>query len=394
MKHSLEGIKILDFTRLLPGPFGTQVLGDLGASIIKVEDQGMGDHTRIIPPAHKQMGAFFCAVNRNKRSLRLDLKKPAGLAVVHRLVQTCGYDVVIEGFRPGVPQRLGIDYQSLQGICPHLIHASLPGFGDRSEKREFGAHDMNLLGMAGVLSVSGNPQTGPYIYGIQVDDLATGLYMAIGVLAALYHRRQTGEGQRVEASMADTALALNATNLLSAAILQKAAGFAEHPLTGQIISYNIYKTRDGRYLSVGAVEPKFWINACNALGLPDLITAQMSCADDGEPAYEKLKTRVAERTLAQWIEVFKDVDACVEPVLDCLEALDHPHFHQRGMIQKIDHPTEGEMVQIGLPVVMSKTPPDIRHPPPTPGEHTDEVLAEAGFSSDEIQALRTKGVVG
>ena len=394
MKRSLEGVRILDFTRLLPGPFGTQILGDLGAQIVKVEDREAGDYTRRLPPLYKNMGSFFCSFNRNKRSIKLDLKKPEALDIVHRLVRDCGYDVVTEGFRPGVAQRLGIDYDSLCRIEPGVIQASLPGFGDGSSRRDSAAHDIGLLALSGILSVSGNEQTGPAILGIQIDDLAAGMYFAVGILAALHHRKQTGEGQRIEVTMADAALALNATNLTAAALMKKAPSFAEHHLSGMVLNYQIYKTKDGRYLSVGAVEPKFWINACNAFDLPELINEQGTPANDGEPAYEKLKARVAEKTLDQWKEIFRDVDACVEPVLNSLEALEYPHYRERNMVENVDHPLEGQMTHIPLPVKMSATPAGNFHPVPEHGEHTDEILSEAGFSTAQIEQLRKSGVVG
>lgn len=394
MKGSLCGVKILDFTRLLPGPFGTQVLGDLGADLIKVEDLGIGDHTRVIPPVKNSVSAFYCAINRNKRSVRINLKKPEGLQIVHRLVGDQGYDVVIESFRPGVAERLGIDYESLRAVAPPVIQASLPGFGHGSRKRDFAAHDLNLLALAGALSTSGNDSTGPVIHGIQMDDLATGLYMVIGVLAALLHRDRTGEGQRVEVPMADTALALNAMYLVSAAVEDKAPGFRNHPLTGMCISYQIYRTKDGRYLSVGAVEPKFWINACRAFDLPELLDQQLAFAVDGQDAFEKIKARIADKTQAEWQAIFEDVDACVEPVLDNLEALNYPHFHDRGMVRTVQHPTEGDMTAIGLPIRLSGTPASMDRHPPLLGEHTDEVLTEARYDAEAIAEFRRKGIVG
>ena len=393
MSSSLTGVKILDFTRLLPGPFGTQILADLGADVVKVEDTGAGDYTRNIPPMYKNLSVFFCALNRNKRSIKIDLKKADALPVIHSLVRDCGYDVIVEGFRPGVAKRLGIDYESISAICPGLICASLPGFGDGSEKRDFAAHDMNLLALSGMMSIYGNEKHGPAIPGIQLDDMASGMYLTMGILAALVERARTGKGQQVEVSMADTAFALNSINLIQAAKMGVAPGFAQHPLTGASISYNVYKTKDERYLSVGSIEPKFWLEACKAFGLPELFNEQFASAKSGEPAYDKLSARIAEKTLEQWREIFKEVDACVEPVLNCLEALEYPHFKQREMIFEYDHPKEGRITQITQPIKMSNLKKEIRHPAPAQGEHTDEILAEVGFSPEKIAQLREKGVI-
>jgi alpha-methylacyl-CoA racemase len=392
VERCLEGVKILDFTRLLPGPFGTQILGDLGAEVLKIEDLGAGDYARTLPPAGGRIGSFFAALNRNKRSARIDLKTDAGKAVVFRLVSECGYDVVVEGFRPGVAERLGIDYETLKVIRSNVITASLPGFGSGTDRQHFAVHDMNALALAGVQTVCGNEKTGPAVMGVQYDDLTSGMYLAIGVLGAVCHRLLTGNGQRVEVAMADAALALNSTNLVAAAVTGKSPDFADHILSGMLISYNVYRTKDGRYLSIGAVEPKFWVATCQTLGLPELVEEQFADAKEGLPEFEKIKARVAEKTLAQWREAFEEVDACVEPALEALETLEHPYFKQRGIFWEIDD--EGEkMLLVGSPVVMSETPPRVFEPVPHPGQHTRKVLQEAGFGDDEIDGLKKEGVV-
>ena len=393
LRKSLDGVKILEFTRLLPGPFGTQILGDLGADVLKIEDTKGGDYTRYIPPMFGDMSAFFCALNRNKRSLRLDLKKPTALSIVHRLVKQANYDVVIEGFRPGIAERLGIDYESLNKLCPGLIYASLPGYGQGSPSQNKAAHDMNLLALSGILSVSGSKEHGPTIPGIQMDDMATGMYMAIGVLAALHHRQTTGEGQRVEASMADTAMALNAINVCNAFAAGKPQGFKEHPLTGAYISYNLYKTKDGRYLSVGAVEPKFWINVCNAIGLPELIDEQFADAKEGDVHFEKFRSRIEEKTQAEWITIFENVDGCVEPVLDSAEAARHPHYVSSKMVRPLTHPEVGDVTYVSLPVRLSRTPFDVFRHAPVPGNDTVDALTEAGFNENEIEKWKEEGII-
>jgi crotonobetainyl-CoA:carnitine CoA-transferase CaiB-like acyl-CoA transferase len=340
------------------------------------------------------MGTFFCALNRNKKSLKLDLKKPEGRTIIETLISKSGYDVIIDGFRPGVTARLGVDYESLKDLTPRLIYASLPGYGKGSPKEFVAAHDMNLLALAGICSISGNDRTGPGMSGIQIDDLTAGMYLAIGILGALCHRARTGKGQQVEVSMADTAFALNGIYLAQAALDSKAPGFAQHPLSGAVISYNIYKTKDNRFLTVGAVEAKFWQKACDAFGLPELISEQFADAKDGDPAYDKLKARIAEKTLEQWLGIFKEVDACVEPVLDCLEALDHPHFKARNMIREVDHPAEGKITHIASPIFLSETPFEIRRHVPAQGEHTDQILTEAGYTQEQIDELKKQGVIG
>jgi len=390
---SLDQVRILDFTRLLPGPFGTQILADLGADVVKVEDTAAGDYTRNIPPLYKDLSVFFCALNRNKRSMKIDLKKPGASKIINGLISDGGFDVIIEGFRPGVSKRLGIDYETLSNLSPGLIHASLPGFGQGSQKRDFAAHDMNLLALSGIMSITGNQKTGPSVLGIQIDDMASGMYLAIGILAALFDREKTGKGQKVEVSMADAAFALNAINLAGAAKMKKAPGFAQHPLTGAIISYNVYKTKDDRYLSVGAVEPKFWLRACRAFGLDELFDEQFSDAKPGNPPFDKLSKRVGEKSLEEWRNIFSKVDACVEPVLDCLEALDYPHFNQREMVFDYSHPTEGLTTQISQPIRMSRSKIKAQRHAPSHGEQTEEILAEAGFSREEISNLKKSGVI-
>ena len=390
---ALDGVKILDFTRLIPGPFGTQVLADFGADIIKVEDLGAGDYTRHLPPMRKEIGAFFYAFNRNKQSLRLNMKSEKAREIIARLVGQGGYDVVIEGFRPGVAAKLGIDYATLSQISDRVITASLPGFGSGSSKATEAAHDLSALAMSGILATGGHPESGPAIMGIQVDDLVSGLYLAIGVLSAVLHRQRTGQGQHVEVAMADAAIALNAAALIGAAVTGQNEGFREHVLTGRCVCYQIYRTADNRYLSFAAVEPKFWINACDAMGLPELYNLQFDEAVKGNETFEKIREIIAGKSLSRWREVFDGVDACVEPVATQQEALADEYFRKQGMVREFEHETEGVLPIIAQPIQMEKTPQSVRLLPQLPGEQNRLILQSVEYSASEIDELIAAGVI-
>jgi len=388
----LDGIIILDLTRLLPGAVATMMLGDFGADVIKIEEPGRGDPARTAPHRSKRESPYFLATNRNKRSVVIDLKRPAGRDLFLRLAERA--DVVVEGFRPGVMDRLGIGYESLRRINPRLVYCAISGYGQDGPYRLRAGHDINYIGIAGVLGLNGEKDGPPVVPGVQVADLAGGsMQSVIGILLALAARERTGEGQMVDISMMDGALAMMFVPLANYLIGGVEPQRGTETLSGRYACYHVYQTQDGRYLSLGALEPKFWANACRVLGREDLIAVQFA---DGAKQAECIATLTAifrTQTAAEWLAAFQDADACLMLVNTVAEAVDDPQVRHRGLIGEVRHPTEGALKQMGPTIRLTATPGEIRLPPPRLGEHTRSVLAEVGYSDEAIERLARDGVI-
>jgi crotonobetainyl-CoA:carnitine CoA-transferase CaiB-like acyl-CoA transferase len=390
----LEGIKILDLTRLLPGPYGTMLLGDLGAEVIKVEEPERGDYARWNPPQINGVGSRHLLLNRNKKSLTLNLKVPEGKAVLRRMVEQ-GADVLIEQFRPGVMERLGVGYRDLEKINPRIIYCSLTGYGQDGPYRDLAGHDLNYIGIAGVLGLTGQKGGSPVIPGIQIADLiGGGLYAVIGILSALMARQKTGRGQYVDISMLDGVVSL----LPDSAALYFAEGKApragERRLGGGLPQYQVYQTQDGKYLAVGALEEKFWANLCRLIGKPEW---DEQIPREGEPRCEEIQKELARifqtKTRKEWLGLLMNEDTCVSAVQSLDEVFEDPHVRSRQMLVETTHPKAGRVRQIGVPIKFSETPGEIRRPAPEIGEHTEEILGQLGYASEEIDRLRRTGVI-
>ncbi|TQV69686.1 CoA transferase [Exilibacterium tricleocarpae] len=397
MSQPLNGLKILDFTTLLPGPYATQLLADMGADVLRVEAHTRPDMVRFTPPyiddgAGGQTSAAHATLNRNKKSVALDLKQPEAIAVVHKLLAS--YDIVIEQFRPGVMARLGLDYDSLAAVNPQLIYCSVSGYGQSGPLRDRAGHDINYLALAGLASFSGREETGPVLSGTQIADIAGGTHHAVmGILAAVIQRQTSGVGQHIDISMSDAALAL--TTLFGAGYLAdgRVPGLSTEVLNGGIF-YGYHRTRDGRYFSVGSLEPQFTQQLFAAIGKPEW--AERS-ADPSPEAQRQLRDDVRAvfltRSFAEWKDIFARCDACIEPVLRLDEVERHPHFQARGMF--VDVPgNAGGCRQIASPIKFSASAPDYRSIGRPLGADTEAVLKDCGYTDDEIAALRAAGVVG
>ncbi len=388
MPSPLTSLKVLDFTALLPGPFATMLLADLGADVVRVESPTRPDLVRLLPPYDGDTSAWHGVLNRNKRSLALDLKRPAAVAAIARLVAEGGYDIVIEQFRPGVMDRLGLGYEALRAANPALIYVALTGYGQTGPLRDRAGHDNNYLALSGALSYSGRRDGGPPPLGIQVADVGGGAMGAlVGLLAAVVQRAATGRGQYVDVSMFDLMVAWQAH--LAAHFL---VGGETPEVEGMALNggraYDLYQTADGRWLSVGSIEPKFWQGFCAALGRPDLFAPGLSL-DAAQQAWVKAETRaaIAARPLAEWTAVFATLDVCVEPVLTVPEMLDHPQTAARGLVVDVPRPGGGSQRQIANPWRFSGGAAEYRTIGAALGAHTEEVLREAGFAPEEIGAL-------
>jgi crotonobetainyl-CoA:carnitine CoA-transferase CaiB-like acyl-CoA transferase len=393
----LAGLKVLDLSRLLPGGFCSLLLADLGAEVLKVEDTGMGDYVRWSPPyvegvEDSARSALFLSLNRNKRSIRIDLKSDAGKQVLLRLARE--HDVLLESFRPGVLDRLGVGYERLKQENPGLVLCAITGYGQDGPKRDAAGHDMNYLALGGLLGLTGEPGGAPIQAAGQIADVGGGALMAaVGILAALRERERSGLGQVVDVSMFDGALsflAMIAAQTLADGVTPQRGLL---PLSGQFACYRPYECKDGGWVACGALEPKFWQAWCRGAGREDLIEQQFAApGSDGVRAVEEA---FRSRTRAEWEAFAAEHDCCVEPVLDMSEALESQLVSARKMVVELDQPGAQTPVRLlGLPIKLDRTPGDpSRAPGPGLGEHTDEVLAAAGYGADEIAAMKESGAV-
>ncbi len=397
MSGPLDGVRVLDLSRLLPGGFCSLLLADYGADVLKVEDMRMGDYIRWAPPAVQgaapsARSALFLALNRNKRSIRIDLKQPAGREVLLALVRD--HDVVLESFRPGVLDRLGVGYAAMRASNPSIVLCSITGYGQDGPLRDRAGHDMNYLGLVGLLGLTGERDGPPVQSGGQIADIGGGALMAaFGILAALREAERTGEGQVVDVAMADGALSWLA--MVAARYFAEGAAPArgELELAGAIACYRPYACADG-WVTLGALEPKFWQAWCRGVGREDLVAAQY--AAPGSPEHAEVEAIFAARTRAEWEAFGAAHDCCLEPVLDLGEALSSELVAARAMVAELDQPGATEPVRLlGAPVKLSRTPPDTnRLPGPELGEHTEQALRAAGFDEEQIAALVASGAVG
>ncbi len=418
MSLPLAGIRVLDLSRLLPGGFCSLLLADFGAEVLKVEDTGMGDYIRWSPPylegaEQSAKSALFLALNRNKRSIRLDLKHEQGREALLRLVAE--HDVVLESFRPGVLDRLGVGYERMREVNPGIVYCAISGYGRSGPKREASGHDMNYLGLVGLLGLTGERDGPPVQAAGQIADLGGGALMAaFGILAALRERdgapvRQSathpapareedsgrsgsGEGQIVDISMADGALSW----LAMVAGAYFADGSPPHRgellLAGSVICYRPYECVDG-WVTLGALEPKFWQAWCRGVEREELIERQFEAP--GSDAHTQVVDIFKGRTRAQWEQFAREHDCCLEPVLELDEALDSELVRAREMVVTLAQPgVAGGVRQLGLPVKLGRTPgAHDRLPGPALGEHTEEVLGAVGYTAAEIAALLESGAV-
>lgn len=385
----LSGVRILDLTRLLPGGYCTLLLSDLGADVVKVEEPVRGDYIRWTPPLVDGVSAAHRALNRGKRSITLDLRSPQGIGVLERLVD--GADALVESFRPGVMDRLGVGYEALAARKASLVYVAITGYGQDGPYRDRPGHDLNYIGYGGALSMSGSPDGGPPIPpGVQVGDLGGGgMLGAIGLLAALVQARGGGRGRFVDVSMLDGVvswLSIHAGAFLASGV-EPAPGVA--PLGQSLACYRVYRAGDGRHLTVAALEPKFWEALCAALGLPELAARQFDGPEGQRELTVRIQAVLATKDRASWLRALESLDACVGPVNSVQEALQDPQVVHRSMVAHVG----GRPVGPGpVPKLRPPGPSDLA-PAPGLGEHTDQVLHAAGFSEADVAALRTAGVV-
>jgi alpha-methylacyl-CoA racemase len=390
----LSGVRVLDLTRLLPGPMATLHLADMGADVVKIEDVGAGDYAREMGPmrepkpgsADRPDSIFFQLVNRNKRAIRLDLKHPQGHDAFLRLARSA--EVVVEGFRPGVMAKLGLDYAAVAAANPRIVYCSITGYGQDGPYAQRAGHDINYIGYAGVADQIGT-EAAPLVPNFQIADLLGGaLVPAMGILAALIDARSSGRGRHVDVAMTDAVLAHAIFPLLGSFERGKAPGRGTGMLDGGLPCYNVYRTRDGRFMAVGALERKFWETLCDVLGCPELKAKHLVYGDEARPVKERVAAIFSARTQREWTGIFDLADCCVSPILTIGEAVAGEQARARGMTE-----VREDLTQLALPVKFSEFSFNIGRAAPKRGEHSDEILREAGYLDAEIEALRKKGVI-
>ena len=384
--QALEGIKIIDFSKWLPGQYCGMVLGDFGADVIKVEDV-KGDVTRGFTPAKEPgMSYWHLMLNRNKRGITVNLKTPAGREVLLRLLKEA--DVFLEGFRPGYLKMLGLDYESVSKINPRLIYCSITGFGPEGKYKHMPSHDLNVIGLAGVAA----PEDGTDISvpSVQVAALGGSLNAISGILMALYARERTGKGQLVNVDLYSSAINAEIT-AISSVIGCRETGM---PSFGRTVShyYSVYQTKDGRYLSIGTIEPKFWQKMCSLIDLPELESRQFDFAHSAE-IKEKLAAAFAGKTQDEWLELIGKDEFCVTPIRTLQEALDSSLTTEQSQMLVTKKEDFGNYTYVKSAAKLSDTPGTIRTRAPYLGEHTQEVLESAGYTKEEIAAMHEKGEI-
>jgi len=389
--RALDGVRVLDLSRQTPGGAATALLADFGADVLKVEDTGAGDYLRWAPPrlpgdrAPSAAGAAFAALNRGKRSARIDLKHPDGRAAFLALVP--GADVVVDSFRPGVLARLGIDHDALVAVNPRIVTASITAYGADGPDAGRSAHDLNLIGRAGILALTGHDaDADPVVPATMVADYGVAAQATVAILIALLERERSGLGQHVDASMLDATVWQTA---LAAAVTWNGGQRLRRgavPLAGAIACYRPYRCADG-WVTIAAVEAKFWTSFCHAVGRPELVGEQFALA--GSPAQEAVASVFAARTRDAWAAFATEHDCCVDVVLEPEEVAEDPQVLARGLVAEV-----GGARQVGAPVHLSRTPARVGSEAPVLGQHTAEALRAAGLTGDDVERLAGLGAIG
>ncbi len=392
----LSKLKVLDLTQVMAGPFCCQLLADMGADVTKIEQPGTGEQSR------RSLGfrmkgedtAAFLAINRNKKSVTLNLKEDEAREIFYRLVREA--DALVENFRPGVTKKLGIDYETLREINPRLIYASISGFGQTGPYAMRAGYDLIAQGMSGVMSVTGEPGGPPAKCGIPIGDLSAGLFCAFGILTAHVAREETGRGQYIDTSLFEGALALSiweTAELWSTGRIPQPFGSA-HRLTAP---YQALKTSDG-YINVGANNQRLWARLCNAIGREDLVEDERFATNDDRmenraELAEELEKTLVEKSTDEWVEIFLEAGFPAAPIHNYQQVFEDPHTQAREMMVEMDHPVEGTVNGLGIPIKLSETPGEIRRAAPLLGEHTEETLTELGYSEEEIAGFRERKAI-
>ncbi|MFX0136197.1 MAG: CaiB/BaiF CoA transferase family protein [Candidatus Hodarchaeota archaeon] len=397
MPLPLEGIKILDLSRLLPGPFATLLLGDLGADVLKVEDNIQGDYARWREPYletknGKKINYTFYCLNRNKKSITLNLKTEKGREIFYKLAKDA--DVILESFRPGVVNKLKVDYETIKKINPNIIYCSLTGYGQNGSYANMVGHDLNYISVAGLGILTGEYGRNPHPPGIQIADLGTGgMNCVIAILSALIARDKFGIGQYIDVAMQDGIVYWLVRKFAEFLILNKEPQTGGERLTGYLPSYNIYQTKDGKYIALGALEEKFWRNLCQILNCPEYSDEVSPSGPKRDEIINFLKEKFKEKKRDEWFEQMKNYDICISKVNEFKEVLEDEHIKSRNLFIEYNSPKLGPSKMVGFPFKLSETPCQVRFDAPDYGEHNYEILKSLGYSDVEIKNFKSEKII-
>jgi crotonobetainyl-CoA:carnitine CoA-transferase CaiB-like acyl-CoA transferase len=392
---SLDGVRVLDLSRVLAGPFCGMLLSDLGADVVKIEDTGSGDESRTWPPHKDGESAAFLVINRNKRDMTLDLKAPDGVAVLERMVATA--DVLIENFRTGTMESFGLGYDSLSSINPRLVYCSVSAFGRSGPRKDAAGYEALMQAFSGIMSITGEPDGAPLRCGVSFLDLTTGIFCAFGIVNALLHRERTGLGQRVDGSLLETAVTLlnyHAEGYLLTGTQPKPLG-SSHP---SLSPYRTFKCRDGQWIFIAGANDRFWQRLAPALDLADMATdprfaVNIERVKNRRELEAALEAAIARHDREPLLKVLEDAGVPATPVNTVQQVMEDAQTAARSMIARVVHPRLGEIPVVGTPVKFSRMNAGVRRAAPQQGQHTDEILAEYAYSPADIAALRAKNVV-
>ncbi|ADI01254.1 L-carnitine dehydratase/bile acid-inducible protein F [Syntrophothermus lipocalidus DSM 12680] len=394
MAGPLSGLKILDFTTLLPGPYATMNLADMGAEVLRIVSGSRPDLVDLMPPfvPGTKLSAASCQLGRNKKVMTLNLKDERAVQVIHKLITDAGYDIVIEQFRPGVMEKFGLDYKNLRAVNERLIYCSLTGYGQTGSMRDKAGHDLNYVALSGIASYSGKKDSGPPVLGIQIADVASGANNAIiGILAAVIHRQNTGRGQYIDVSMTDALIAFHAMQGAAFLVDGKDIGREETFTNGGGL-YDYYETKDGRYLAFGGAEPQFIRAFLEAIGRPDLVEEGLNM-QTGAQVKGEVREVIKTKTLDEWKAVFDSVDACCVPVLTLSEVFASDLVKGRNMVVEVPGPNGITIKQIACPIKFSESCPEYHHcGVPKDQANTAEIMQNLGYSLQEIEEFTKTGL--
>lgn len=394
MEKALDGVRVLDLTRVLAGPYASMILGDLGADIIKIENTQGGDDSRGFGPFVNGESVYFISLNRNKKSLSLNLKTEEGKEIFLKLVKDA--DIVLENFRPGTMEKLGLGYEELEKINPGLIYAATSGFGHTGPYSGKAAYDLIVQGMGGIMSLTGEPEGPPTRVGASVGDITSGLFTTIGILAALNKRKETGKGQKVDVSMLDCQVAI-----LENAIARYAVSGTSPKPTGNrhpsITPFSVFKALDG-YVIVAAGNDTLWKKWCSTVGRVDLaedvrFNTNGHRTDNWDALEPIMNEIISHKGVEEWLSIFEEAGIPASPINDVEKVVEHPQVQARDMIVHQDHPIAGRIMMPGIPIKLSKNPGSIDEPAPLLGQHNEMILRQLGYTQEEMERLEEKGVI-
>ncbi len=387
---SLDGLHVLDLSRLLPGPLCTMILGDLGADVVKVEQPEIGDYARFAPPLIGDTGSAFLMLNRNKRSITLNLKNAEAKEILHKLATKA--DVFVESYQPGVAERLGVGYPAIRKVNEHIIYCSISGYGQTGPYRDLVGHDLNYAAYSGAIGATGLKGGPPIIPAVQIADIQSAIYAAVAITAALYRREKTGEAEFIDVSLMDTAVASMIMPLsfhFAGASTERGESF----LSGGAPFYNVYETKDRRFISIASLEPKFWAELCNALGVEEYQDQQIVSAEVSQQIRADLAEKFREKKRDEWIKILNEREIPCAPVYDVSEVPADPQVRARKMIFEMETEAFGKLNQLATPIRISHNPLVVRSGPPKLGQHTLEILRGLGYSTKDVERLKTEGAI-